>query len=549
MSKILDLSENRIAVYILMPLSFLYLFIFFNQGINTYDEGLTLYGASRILNGDIPYRDFWAIYSPAQFYVLAALFKLFGVSVIVARIWFTIIRFILVICVFLFARKFVSQKFALIAWLLLLIWLGSYQFYGSPMPSALLFSFLSSFCLLSFIIQRRKTWLLLCGLLVGVATLFRHDIGFYTFLSEILVITPFVFTNLAPKGASVPYRLLQFIKVESFYLLGMAIVLLPTLFYFIQVVPISDLVYDFVRFPLEVYPKVRALPYPAPIPDPVQFFSGIVSPLYYGTLTLNRLPFYSPILIYIITIIMLVVRIRKRSIDWRQMYIWGIIFFLLLGIAFFNHVRVRSDLSHLMATYIPAVILFAILLSNVPKIRKLRVVSWGLAFLLGFSFVGSSIYKTRHLIVYGIFSPLKLSFDLDRAKGIYGDQEWVTTYQAAIKYIKENVSKGERIYVGSMRHDQVFNNDIMFYFLSDRHSATKYHDLHPGITTTASIQEKIIEDMEMWRVKYIVLCYDSVKNANEINIKNGSKILDNFIRDNFTLDQKFGDYTIWKRQY
>jgi 4-amino-4-deoxy-L-arabinose transferase-like glycosyltransferase len=57
-----------------------------------YDEGLILSASSRVLAGDIPYRYFYANYGPAQFYILAALFKLFGPSVLVERLWDVLIR-------------------------------------------------------------------------------------------------------------------------------------------------------------------------------------------------------------------------------------------------------------------------------------------------------------------------------------------------------------------------------------------------------------------------------------------------------------------------
>ena len=38
---------------------------------NVYDEGVMASGADRVLRGEAPYRDFWTVYAPAQFYVLA----------------------------------------------------------------------------------------------------------------------------------------------------------------------------------------------------------------------------------------------------------------------------------------------------------------------------------------------------------------------------------------------------------------------------------------------------------------------------------------------
>ena len=39
---------------------------------------LPLIGGLRILDGEVPYRDFWTIYAPGSYYVSAALFALFG---------------------------------------------------------------------------------------------------------------------------------------------------------------------------------------------------------------------------------------------------------------------------------------------------------------------------------------------------------------------------------------------------------------------------------------------------------------------------------------
>ena len=46
--------------------------------VGTYDEGLVLVGADRVLRGDLPYRDFWTLYGPGSYYLLAGLFRLFG---------------------------------------------------------------------------------------------------------------------------------------------------------------------------------------------------------------------------------------------------------------------------------------------------------------------------------------------------------------------------------------------------------------------------------------------------------------------------------------
>ena len=53
--------------------------------VGTYDEGLVLVGADRVLRGDMPYRDFWTLYGPGSYYLLAGLFRLFGEFALVER--------------------------------------------------------------------------------------------------------------------------------------------------------------------------------------------------------------------------------------------------------------------------------------------------------------------------------------------------------------------------------------------------------------------------------------------------------------------------------
>ena len=77
---------------VIFGFAFLFLMLTMNMFINIYDEGVILFDSVRILSGDVPYRDFYANYGPAQFYVLAALFKMFGPSVMIERMWDLFIR-------------------------------------------------------------------------------------------------------------------------------------------------------------------------------------------------------------------------------------------------------------------------------------------------------------------------------------------------------------------------------------------------------------------------------------------------------------------------
>ncbi len=52
---------------------------------SVYDEGFALVNAVRIGGGQAPYLDFWTVYTPGEYYLLAGVFRVFGEQVLLAR--------------------------------------------------------------------------------------------------------------------------------------------------------------------------------------------------------------------------------------------------------------------------------------------------------------------------------------------------------------------------------------------------------------------------------------------------------------------------------
>src|SRR6476620_512675 len=96
-------SSGRFTL--LFAVAFAFLLLAIQRDLNIYDEGSILVGAMRVADGDIPHRDFFTLYGPAQFYVLATLFKLFSPSVLVERLWDTLVRALIATTVFLIVEK------------------------------------------------------------------------------------------------------------------------------------------------------------------------------------------------------------------------------------------------------------------------------------------------------------------------------------------------------------------------------------------------------------------------------------------------------------
>jgi hypothetical protein len=74
------------------------------------DEGLFLYEAKRVLDGDVMYRDFFDVMAPGGVYLIALLFALFGVSMETARLSMAIVHALIAVMVFMICRRLGARR-------------------------------------------------------------------------------------------------------------------------------------------------------------------------------------------------------------------------------------------------------------------------------------------------------------------------------------------------------------------------------------------------------------------------------------------------------
>lgn len=583
------LLDSNILFILILLLSIGYLYGSIRIGYNIYDEGIVVYGANRILKGDIPYRDFWTMYAPGQFYTIALIFKLFGTNLFVTRIYSATINLLLVLLVYLIIKKVSGHRMGILAFILSTLWMGGWGlFHSSPTPAGTFWSLFSILFVVDFLCNKNYSSLFIGGLITGITAIFRHDIGGYTFISSTIVLIPYLYLRVSNRS------IIETIKLWGKYLGGTIIGFVPFALYFLSKVPLKDLIFDLIVFPAKIFPKVRDLPYP---PFDFSFYSFL---------------FYFPIIIYVVVGLFILLNLFKwKALDGKE---WSIILFWILGLFFFNQARVRSDVPHLLPTIIPAMMLLASIynskLSLICKrgeyiikalflfisflltlslyrnaLRSLTITVYILPIvigtvlilaiyiainlsrffektLLGISFRALSLIlcffillsfartEVRDLRVFISFSkPGLVPSQLDRARGIYVFENQEYFLSTAIKFIQANTRPDELIFAGNSRHDRIFVNDVMFYFLSERHSATKYHELHPGLATTEEVQREIIDELKRNSVKFIVLWSgaENVTEPNESSISSGVNILDDFIRMNYAPVMYFGPYKIMQK--
>jgi len=152
------------------------------------DEGYIIYGAKRVLEGQILYKDFFQFYPPGDFYLLALMYKLFGYSFIVARETAVIIDGLINTLLFYLSYKAIKSWYAVLPPLFFLIlgfpnWM-QYSHYWSSM----LFLFVSLVFFLNYLEQYKNAYLCLTGFFIGITGLFLQTTGAYSALLILLVL-------------------------------------------------------------------------------------------------------------------------------------------------------------------------------------------------------------------------------------------------------------------------------------------------------------------------------------------------------------------------
>jgi hypothetical protein len=497
------------------------------RDIDPFDEAIFLCGAERVLHGELPYRDFYALYPPGQYYAVAALFAGFGHSVLIQRLYCIMVSGLIALLLYLTAQKMAGRTLALVCWEISIVWLTSLGFYGVPVFPALLLT-LSSLLILASCADRAqpderpsRMRLFLSGTVLGAAALFRHDIAFYALLASVPFLAAMIWS--APASIAAPTRP-PFARALSLwpYMTGVALMFGIPALWLLARVPIQEVVFELFTYPATSYALMRGTPYP-----PLSFV---------------QVSFYSPLLFYAIGLVRIVIRtLRQRSEVIRDIQFLRFVSLTLFGTLAFNLARVRADHIHALSMLLPSYIVAAVLIRKASNWMR----PWGL--LAATSII--VICLLSHLLPLCHFPGPSFGCLQDvMERGPFPRIGAERKMLAEVLRLK--VPPGERIFVGCGRHDKIFINEPIIYFMADRLPGTKYHFLDPGVATTLPVQREIVEGLIHFHVSYVVLSsqFDEVDQPNLSAVSSGVNYLDDYLRSHYAVYRKIGEHiVIWRR--
>ena len=459
------------------------------EGINPHDEGIVLQAASRVADGQLPYRDFYANYGPGQYYVLGALDAVFGPSLLAWRVVRVALDALVGVLAYALVRREAPAPFALGAWVAVVA-VMAHPTLPHPNAAALALAFGA------LLLARRSP--AGAGVLAGLAFAFRFDLGVAAAVGVALALAD---RRRGPALAAATATA--------------AVLVAP----FALAAP-GDFWDQTVGFALDEQ-SLQRLPLPG---------------AYDGAFEPNKiLSFYLPYVLIGGLALWLVIAAATRT----PVRLWAAFPLALAGL---GYLLARADEFHL----VPLAAVVPVLLAG-EAARQWLAGRTPVALALALPLVLVAVHGLDRNRVELVSGPPLDRIHLDVADGVRAPREEARALEQLVHYVRERVPPGRPVFVANPRHDLVRAGNPLVYVLAGRPNPTRYDVMQPGVVTTDEVQREIVRDLRSSPTGLVVRWLSPVASEAEPNgagRSSGVRILDRELARRYIEVERFGDYAV-----
>jgi hypothetical protein len=492
--------KTYVIALVIFAVTFGYFLSYSRYGL-AYDEGYLLDGVEKIMEGQVIYRDFHHTYAPGRFYLVAAAFGVFGKNILVERVLFALLQALKCGLAFLIVRSVVKNGFAYLAPVLIMIAPGPWHkvFFSS-------LGFLAAYVVMRSI-HRSLSYLVLCGVVVGLCALFRQDVAGVAVIGGV---AGMLLRELERReGFSVLIRRLACL------LAGIVIVIVPVVLYFHAQGALGPMVHKITRDGM-IDNMTNRIPYPG-----LAARAGVDSQ-YLGYILPVRLLFYVPFAAYVLAAVVIIKNFVTPGLSRR---LTDLVVITIASVLAFNQSVWRSDIGHLLQTMQYVYLLVPIVLAST---YSYLTSGWDPGSSRRWALKGGLLLAGPVLLFWAAF----------------GCTVGSTDSRTAARFAREGVSIGDTEYIGSallrmgndtdlgLERAPVYVRKIeasfftavksyldahtlpgdyvlavpqlqMIYFLFDRKNPTRY--AHYRRALEPAEEDRYIEDIESHGTTYIFL--------------------------------------------
>ena len=540
-----------LATALVFALSFLVLALSMAPEINPVDEGLILTNSTSVVVGNIPHRDFYALYGPGQFYVVAGLFDLFGQAVLVERLYDLVVKALLVSFVYLVSLHLMRTMYAALASAFCVLWIADAgNFPAYPIWPCLLLILASIWIALPlFHGAYSVTRLVLIGLCVGAIALFRYDMGILALAVYSAEFALFGLLEREPFGSR-RWRL-GALLVPFWGAAGLVLIVLASVY--VRYGIAQDFKFQIVTYPSSYYVAMRGLPFPV-----------------IARHTLHEMIIYFPILVLGSVSLLIVPKLKQLNLRQgrnQEMWIAMLIAAFAAGLYFKGVVRV--SIIHMMSSIIPSFILLGFAFDRLMSRQRLfayRALAVPVVIAVVFAVVPSisAVRRVEAMVRDNLKDAIKVArsptLNSNGTRDERCDPEKSLTRArcfvlpdaelAAIRYVVAHSKPTEPILVANGINDKTFANNMAFYFLAGRQPATKWAEFDPGLQNSAPIQAEMVGELEKHQPLLIVLdtTWDDLNEPNGSTKHSGVGMLDDYIHQHYQEVTRFDPYIVLQRR-
>ena len=465
-----------------------------------YDEGYLLDGVERILAGQVIYRDFHHTYAPGSFYLVAALFKVLGKSILIERWVFVVLEAAKCGLAFLIVRRVAPGGFAWLAPVLLAIAPGPWHKVFFPA-----FGFLALWAVLATI-GRAPRWYLAAGAAIGLAAVFRQDVAGFAVVGALIALVIEDLLRRRLPGLA--------LRKAAWLALGVAAAVGPVVIYFLAEGALGAMVRK-IAVDGMLDNMTNRIPYPG-----LAASTGVDWGYVRDILPVKAL-YGLPFAAYAAALVLLGAALRRRA--WTERHT-ALAVVTASSIMAFNQSAFRSDMGHLLQTAQYVFLLVPIVLASGHKwlVRRLGLagrrspaLGWGLGTLAAaalfwvtlvstqavldgraarFAREGVSIGDTEYIGSALVRMGNDTRLGLERAPINVTEPE-ARFFMDIKRFLDGNTSPGE--YVLAVPQLQTL------YFFYDRKNPTRY--AHYRRRLSPEEEARYIEDIKSHGTRYILL--------------------------------------------
>jgi len=508
---------TRLAAFFLVLLA---LALGMDRSLGLYDEGVILTGAMRAAAGDVPHAGFYTNYGPGVFYPIAILFRLFGETVWVERLYDTAIRAGIVMMAYALVAGVAPRRIAVAVAAASFLWVLGIGFYGYPLFPVTLLALLAAALIQPALVgDAAARRLFFAGAVVALAALTRYDVGFVLFI-----------------GLGVSLAAAKQWRAVAMYIVGTAVLFLGAVAVYASFAPLGPFWHDIFLFSIPNYAPMRSLPFP-------------------GLQEIRREPENIAVYTTIVTCIALVALLAtdRRGFAARSRAHWLALTFTVLATLFYMKGLVRVSPIHLMSSIFASLIALGAI-AHVGWIRgggpRVAVAILALAAAIpALQSTASAVVEraARHRFGFTLLSLKCLTPPemFDRVGCFMVDSDRLQAYAA----VARNTAPGERVFVGLGRHDKIHVNDVLSYFAMGRMPATRWHHFDSGLQTSEPIQREMVRELESLKVRFVILetTWDHIAEPNGSGISSDVRVLDDYLRARYRAVAQFGEVYVLER--